>query len=46
MPDDGEPTLAERVRGALWVIVGVAVTAGWLALQVLSTGAGCWFWAC
>lgn len=42
--DEGEP--AERMRGVLWAILGAALTTSWLAVQVLSTGAGCWFWAC
>lgn len=46
MHDDREPTLGERIRGAILVILGAALTIGWLALQVLGTGAGCWFWAC
>lgn len=46
MEDDLEPTLGERLLDLAFFIVGAVISVGWITLQVLATGAGCWFWAC
>lgn len=46
MEDDEAPGPGERLRNILIFVAGAVISIGWLTLQVLSTGAGCWFWAC
>ena len=46
-PDNGgEPTLGDKLRNAVFVIVGLAISIWWIVAQILATGAGCWFWPC
>jgi hypothetical protein len=44
--DQDEPTFAERMRNAAFIVFGAAISIWWIVAQVLATGAGCWIWTC